>query len=401
MPVKTNNGQYPATLRLDRQGFSKTFRDASELTAFLVEEREAWEQNNQKHGLVVPDQSHMRFLSALTRPAFDQAVQLVNDPEEALRYLEHAGAIPTESRIGKELRRILEQAPRLYPGAVAAAAAIVGRQEPWPDQGGRYGLPWPVWLSGLGGLFELVESRRSTKGAADELAAVIAEAETHTSDTDRTRIQFETWQAEAKQELNRRLAVFEEEHSSKVANADLALGKALSSYELRIADAEERVRKRLILEAPTTYWNRKARWHTGAAVVFGVIFLATLVSGIYWLTHQGVDLVGSAYERIVKDRSDPGLLALVPLAFITLPTLAFAWLLRHVSRVIVQNLSLGADARLRGTIATTYGALTSERDATPAELAIALHALFRPIDGSSHSEIAPPNLQEILELAKK
>ncbi len=103
---------------------------------------------------------------------------------------------------------------------------------------------------------------------------------------------------------------------------------------------------------------------------------------------------------VVGERANPGLLALVPLAFITLPTLAFAWLLRHVSRIIVQNLSLQADAQLRGTIATTYSALVHEQRGTTPELAIALNALFRPVDGSGHAEIAPPNVKDIIEMGK-
>ena len=109
--------------------------------------------------------------------------------------------------------------------------------------------------------------------------------------------------------------------------------------------------------------------------------------------------MADAHRQIVGDRQDIGLLALVPLAFVTMPSLALAWLLRHVSRVIVQNIALAADASLRGTIATTYSALTIDRETSQAELAIALQALFRPVDGSDHAEISPPNLQEIIELS--
>jgi hypothetical protein len=112
---------------------------------------------------------------------------------------------------------------------------------------------------------------------------------------------------------------------------------------------------------------------------------------------SAVELVADAVDRIVGDR-DAAALTLVPIAFITIPALAFAWVLRHLSRIIIQNLSLEADARLRGTITMTFKALAADRTMNDAELAIALQALFRPIDGKDHSEIAPPSLGDILKL---
>lgn len=185
-----------------------------------------------------------------------------------------------------------------------------------------------------------------------------------------------------------------------LSNFETAFQQRLSDTRASIEDFEQMVTERLALEAPTAFWTAKAKSHRNVAILFGVIFLATIAGGVYWITHHGVALVADAYQTIVGDRETPGLLALVPLAFITLPTLGLAWVLRHVSRIVVQNLALQADAQLRGTIANTYTALTSQNQSTPAELAIALNALFRPIDGSGHAEIAPPNIRDILEAGK-
>jgi hypothetical protein len=106
--------------------------------------------------------------------------------------------------------------------------------------------------------------------------------------------------------------------------------------------------------------------------------------------HHGVTLVADAYQTIVGDRETPGPLALAPLAFITLPKLGLAWGLRHMSRIVLQSPTRRADAQLCGTIANPYTALISQNQSTPAELAIALNALFRPIDDSGHAEIALP-----------
>src|SRR5690606_6190088 len=97
--------------------------------------------------------------------------------------------------------------------------------------------------------------------------------------------------------------------------------------------------------------------------------------GVIWLVKYGATFTEEAVSRIIGDRVSAGLEVFLPLAFITLPALAVAWFLRHVSRVIIQNMSLAADAQLRGTIATTYRALVSEKQASDGELAITLQAL--------------------------
>ena len=184
---------------------------------------------------------------------------------------------------------------------------------------------------------------------------------------------------------------------SSVSETSQTLAETLRISTEEIDEFKRKVRIDVGLEEPTNFWTEKANGHRTAAIIFGVIFLLAVIGMVLWIDMSAVDLVADAVDRIVGDRSAAAL-SLVPIAFITVPALAFAWVLRHLSRIIIQNLSLEADARLRGTITRTFKALAADRAMNDAELAIALQALFRPIDGKDHSEIAPPSLGDILKL---
>ncbi|RWA67457.1 DUF6161 domain-containing protein [Mesorhizobium sp.] len=401
MPIKSTGGGYPVRFSVPGQRWSKIFRTQEELRLFLMSEIKHWQEQNEPRNFPLPGGPQgLQFLDPLTTRIFQDALNTGPHPEEALKIVEQRGAILSEGLYGRLLSNFKTEKPNLYPGAVAAIAASLGPGNPWPDQSGRQPFPWAVWLSGLGAVMELAPSK-VTKAEADQLTSLISDTLAHRDQTEEMKHDFELWRDKTTNEIGAEIRNFRQSTGDALKSAQAQLAQALYDSNSRILDLEEKVRTRLVLEAPTTYWSDKANGHVKIALGFGVLFLLALGGGIYWLTHYGVDLVADAHTRIVGNVQDPGLLALVPLAFITLPTLAFAWLLRHVSRVIVQNLTLGADARLRGTIATTYSALTIDQGASPAELAIVFNALFRPVDGSTHSEIAPPNLSELMDMATK
>ncbi|ADV12967.1 DUF6161 domain-containing protein [Mesorhizobium ciceri] len=399
MPIKFTDGGYPARFNVPNQRWSRTFRTQEELHKFLTSEITHWgEQNQPRHFPLPGGPAGLQFLDPLTTRIFQDALNTGPQLEEALKIVEERGAILSEGLHGRLLSKLKAEKPNLYPGAVASIAVNLGPSNAWPDQGGRQPFPWALWLSGLGAVMELKPST-VTKAEADQLTSIVGDALAHRDEAEEIKRGFEIWREKTQTDTGADIDKFRKSSSDAVKYAQAQLAQALADSNDRILELEDKVRNRLILEAPTTYWSNKANDHVKIALGFGALFLLGLGGGTYWLTHYGVDLVANAHQRIVGTGQDAGLLALVPLAFVTLPTLAFAWLLRHVSRVIVQNLALGADARIRGTIAATYSALTADQAATPAELAIVFNALFRPVDGSTHSEIAPPNLSDLLEMA--
>lgn len=403
MPVEMKGGTFPATLKVPKQRFSKRFHSEEEVRTWVQSEIVWWnERDAQKFTAYFPEaRHHLQFLELLTANLLREALQ-GQDAPDVLSAIDRSGVLLSEGKQGALLSKIYDENPLLYPGAVVAlsGATLDLRANRLTGQLNNQSLPWPLLMSGLGAvMIAASEERASTiekkifEDLVERTRAATEESETH-------RIQLKELHDTAKVRFN-------EEHAEQTLKVETTtehfratLQSELDLSKAQIAALEHQVRERLILEAPTIYWLKKANSHRTTAAIFGGVFVASLLAGVFWLTHYGVELVGDAYKTIVGERENPGLLALVPLAFITLPTLAFAWLLRHVSRIIVQNLSLQADAQLRGTIATTYSALVSDQGGTTPELAIALNALFRPVDGSGHAEIAPPNVKDILEMGR-
>lgn len=400
MPIVSKDDEYPIIFKVPKQSFSKKFHTGDEVLAWIDAEMQFWDTLNQFPRPGRFPGLNLNALKWLTTDLLKDAYAH-GAPIARLSYIEETGAMLSGGKQAKFLSNLKEREPSLYPGAlIALASTLQPINERLFSQGDRGPLPWSLFMSGLGGLLKFVETDRS--GIADR-----REIERLTSDA---QILLEDIQTKSREIVALHDTQKDRLEKLGTANADLfeqtlsghrvLFQQQLDDSEIKIADFEKLVLERLALEAPTKFWTEKAKSHRNVAIGFGMLFLAAIGGGVYWITHYGVDLVADAYQRIVGDRETPGLLALVPLAFITLPTLGFAWILRHISRIVVQNLALQADAQLRGTIANTYTALTSQNQSSPAELAIALNALFRPIDGSGHAEIAPPNIRDILEAGK-
>lgn len=403
MPVTRKNDGFPITLKIPAQRFSKRFHTEEEVAGWLKSEIRFWDQLNQfpaSNPFPTPGLD-LGFLRSMSSDIFQNA-QSKGAAVDKLSFIEDRGVMLSEGRQAKFLSQLKEDDPALYPGAFAALAStlIPINEQYLSSQGNRYPMPWSLWMSGLGGLLKFIEAERSGAPArvefnqlADEAKDILATLETQARESSEL---YSTNQQRLDDLAQAHSKVFDRTLSS----FETAFAQQLNDARISLEDFERLVRERLAIEAPTAFWTAKAKSHRNVAILFGVIFLAAIAGGVYWITHHGVDLVADAYRTIVGERETPGLLALVPLAFITLPTLGLAWVLRHISRIVVQNLALQADAQLRSTIANTYTALTSQNKSTPAELAIALNALFRPIDGSGHAEIAPPNIRDILEAGK-
>ncbi|UNK36602.1 DUF6161 domain-containing protein [Shinella sp. H4-D48] len=403
MPVETKGDGFPITLKAPSQRFSKRFNSEEEVRRWLQSEIAWWEERGaQTLNPYFPDARHqLQFLPLLTTNILQEAMR-ETPGRSALEFVESRGVVISQGRQGILLSKIYDEQPQLYPGALMCLSASVLNLKVGNLAAHLINLhiPSSVLMSGLGAVLTAVAEDRTSTAERKMFDELVARTQMAAEESESQRIQIDELYEFSK---NR----FDLEHDAQIQVGEKTadhframLQSELDFSKARVAELEEQVRDRLVLEAPTKYWTEKAKSHRTTAIWFGVIFVLALAGGVYWLTHWGVGLVSEAYQTIVGERENPGLLALVPLAFITLPTLAFAWLLRHVSRIIVQNLSLQADAQLRGTIATTYSALVHEQSGTTPELAIALNALFRPVDGSGHAEIAPPNVKDIIEMGK-
>jgi hypothetical protein len=400
VPVETRDGSFPAKLIITAQSFKREFANSGEIASFLDRERKFWADIRDKLAVQpvtlrgVPGQ----FFETSTVAVFNGLN--AGDDEKAIRALkviDERQPIISEGRYGALVSVIAEENPTAVPWLVAS---IVGAHIPDVPQNLQNGAVNSHELfRALKFIPPFLESQRTAKDRRGW--ALLNDLANLKSEVEQLRESVKQWQSEAQAKADAALAEFSLEQQQATDAMKQQLDGALAEGKALTNDLEERVRKRIILEAPTTYWNAKAKSHNIIAGVAGIIFALVLIVGTMWLTHGGIEVVGKAHDRLAKGSADIGLLAFVPLAFITIPVLAIAWLLRHVSRLIVQNLALAADAKLRGTIATTYSALTHDRETTGAELALALQALFRPLDGSEHAEVAPPSLSDVMAMTLK
>lgn len=131
--------------------------------------------------------------------------------------------------------------------------------------------------------------------------------------------------------------------------------------------------EQLRLQAPATYWRKRAEV-TSLAAKFALVFFAAGAIFLAWaVVEHGPSLLARLAEVGEVD-------SLGTLAMLSIPTLTVLWVLRQIARLFVTNLESSADAKLRETMATTYLALAKEGTGSVGEKErlMVLEALFRP-----------------------
>lgn len=173
------------------------------------------------------------------------------------------------------------------------------------------------------------------------------------------------------------------------------LEKFIEDKTKLIFDLETLYRTQLTIQEPAVSWENIARRKTkvwiGWLIAFGLMVIAPIVLALWFW-----DAVSSA---IVKLTATNGGISISGLAAISIPALFYAWLLKNISRVFIQNLNLADDAAHRRSLALTYmGLLRDERHpATDQDRAIILNALFRPIPPQSGDEGPPSGVLELIK----
>ena len=176
-------------------------------------------------------------------------------------------------------------------------------------------------------------------------------------------------------------------HSSQ----DESFQTLLSESRAKLADLEDLYANKLHLEAPVTYWSRKADRHRNFAAAFGVVFLL-LASGLVFAMFKFDDNL----QPFVDAAADKPIVAIV---FLGIPVFVAVWVLRFVARLFLQNIALNNDGRERAAMTETFLALMKDEEAkmTEADRILILQALFRPSAVSHPSDDgAPPNWFDVL-----
>jgi hypothetical protein len=132
----------------------------------------------------------------------------------------------------------------------------------------------------------------------------------------------------------------------------------------------------LALQAPVTFWSRKADEYRKRAIAYSIIFAIMLVIAggvlaaeiVYWLLPS------------LRGETDQGLGFLALATLVTTATLVI-WPLRIVSKMLLSNMHLETEADQRATMAHTYLALLRQDDGIAKEdRQLMLKTLFRTIN---------------------
>lgn len=176
------------------------------------------------------------------------------------------------------------------------------------------------------------------------------------------------------------------------ADAEQAFGTVLADWDSRLTTWEDKLKQRLALEAPMSYWSGKSRRHrTTATIVGGAAMLASVSFGtlFLWLALSVVttdQFTSSDYARI--------------LTLATVATLMI-WALRILVRVLLSELHLRNDAEEREAMLKTFTALDANEDGarrlTDDDRRLLLASIFRPAaTGIVSDDSAPFGLAEFL-----
>lgn len=158
---------------------------------------------------------------------------------------------------------------------------------------------------------------------------------------------------------------------------------------------EQLYRTKLTLDEPALTWKRIAERKTQVWSWWLAVF-AVLVAIPIFLAAAGWSAIVDAVGKITAGAN--GTFSIAGLAAITVPALLYAWLLKNVSRIFIQNLNLADDAAHRRSLALTYmGLLQDEKHpASDQDRAIILNALFRPIPPQTADEGPPSGVIDLI-----
>lgn len=155
-------------------------------------------------------------------------------------------------------------------------------------------------------------------------------------------------------------------------------------------------RQKLTLEEPAKTWADIADRKTKAWRVWLIVF-SVLAAAPFAVLALFADRLGDTITKLTT--SAGGTVSIAGIALVTVPALFYAWLLKNISRVFIQNLNLADDASHRRALSFAYLGLLadSKHSATDADRAIILNALFRPIPPQTNDEGPPAGLIEMVK----
>jgi hypothetical protein len=373
---------YPFVVSCALQGYRIELADANAATKWVEAEAAYWRANDFSLGIasglteILPISNV--YLARLASMNVENALALTKYFVEATQL----NLVIGQSRMGEALAKIRRSEPQsafhLATALTKEARSNLTDHALSPLVTVRAVLMLSPSMLEAEGLIEIADRQKQVKKSADAITKIqktfAAETEAHNETQAEERANAEQWIEARKLEL-----------SDHLTDTALNLQKLKDLYQ-----------KHIQTEAAATYWNKRAAasWWSG---VFSLGTFVALVAAPLWLGWQNHD----AIKEFVLDLSNTstGQISLTPIVAITVPVLAYGWVLRHISRLFIQSFTQADDARYRYVMTMTFLGLTKDPTSgvTDVERGIILNALFRPTPPNTSEDGPPAGLMDLVK----
>jgi hypothetical protein len=381
--IKIKLSSFPVSASSSLQGFGVEFADAGEAATWKAKEVEFWQGRDFSDGMPVGLTG-----AVATSTAYLKRLAAIDDNTAArwVEYFEEAkqlNLVIGQSRLGEALVRLHETDRENSFQMVLALSKFLHRS--LSDQMTRP-------LATLRALLLISPAMLEAEGLL-AVAERQKRIRTSAADLGRAKKKFE----KDTEEHNYARAEERADTAEWIEARKLELDEYIADTKLHLTRLKDLYQKHIQTEAAANYWNKRANVSWAAGVLSLAVFMC-LVATPLWLGWQNLDAIKVFLLEISNAPS--GQISLTPIVAITVPVLAYAWILRHVSRLFIQSFTQADDARYRNVMTMTFLGLTKDPTSgvTDVERGIILNALFRPTPPNT-SEDGPP--AGLLDLIKK
>lgn len=160
-------------------------------------------------------------------------------------------------------------------------------------------------------------------------------------------------------------------------------------------DFRNQILTEMSLREPVAHWENKAETHaTDARFMSKAFYAAVGVVVVSWAAALYFIIGDQTLRGLLFDQSNP--FSLRPFIIFGVPLIFVLWLLRHISRRMLDSRALSEDARERAVIARALLALEDQKITSPEQRVLLIQALTRPSAVTASDETAPTSLLEAL-----
>lgn len=152
----------------------------------------------------------------------------------------------------------------------------------------------------------------------------------------------------------------------------------------------------MALKAPRAYWG-KVYWQSFLTAMSMFIMFSVIAAAVArWAFVSSPETI-YALNQMVSGTTPLHVIT----GLIALPVIMVLWVMRHISRLFISNLTQARDAQYRTTMIETYLALMKDPEAKMerSDVAMILQALFRPPDGYTAEESMPSTAVDAIKAA--